>query len=729
MALQNFLSLAALVAAICNLALTVFIFRRDFHATVNRVFVCWGLAVTLWNLGTFFLFHVAEKNLVQARFWVQVLQLGVICLPIFNIHLCLLVAQVSIGRWLPFLYCVHAGLVLSLLTGQFIAEDPAYIHYLGAWYGVPRPGFYVFLAVYSFCTIYALCMMYFRQKALPPLLRARVRWMMTAIGILAFFGSNDLLPILGMKTYPFTHLRVYTVGNFAAILYVIMFSYSVLQFQLLDIHVTMGRLAAQMVRLLFICVLGLILLLIVATLAPGFTPVSFFSALGVLVASAAIASILFPRFFGSGDEALERRILGDRFEYHDKIQGFIRMIPWYSETSSLLQDFQDLLINTINVRSYQMILVDESSRAFSLLGSYPERPAIQLPKIHRDSPVFDVFRYSKQDYLTFNSLYVTRESELERAAKQELTEFDPEFCFRFMSDDDPFGLLLIGPKVSGEPYTPHDLHLLTLLVKNLGSVMNQIRLKNQVLQAEELELLGRMSRGMAHDLNNLLTPVSTYLQLSHGPSNVRQSAEELLPTAMRNMETMHAYIKEALFFSRHHTLQIEERRLDQLVHTCVDLADQKLKRKKMEIVVASLPEVEIEMDSVLIQRLVGNIISNGIDASPVGSKIRIELYQLAKTETNRDWWRLMIIDEGEGISKANLRRIMNPYFTTKDQGDKDRGFGLGLAICRKIIHLHGGNLNIASEEKKGTTVQVDLPSRQVKSNQTPNLNLATAIHS
>src|SRR5258708_4152165 len=238
-----------------------------------------------------------------------------------------------------------------------------------------------------------------------------------------------------------------------------------------------------------------------------------------------------------------------------------------------------------------------------------------------------------------------------------------------------------------------------------------------------------MSRGMAHDLNNLLTPVSTYLQLSHGPINVRHSAEELLPTALRNMETMHAYIKEALFFSRHHTLQIEESRLDQLVHTCVDLADQKLKRKKMEVLVGSLPQVEIEMDSVLIQRLIGNIISNAIDASPPGSKIRLELYQLAKTETNRDWWRLMIIDAGEGISKTNLRRIMNPYFTTKDQGDKDRGFGLGLAICRKIIHLHGGNLNIASEEKKGTTVQVDLPSRQIKSNQKPNLNLATAVHS
>ena len=61
----------------------------------------------------------------------------------------------------------------------------------------------------------------------------------------------------------------------------------------------------------------------------------------------------------------------------------------------------------------------------------------------------------------------------------------------------------------------------------------------------------------------------------------------------------------------------------------------------------------------------------------------------------------------------DLKRILKPYFTTKDRGDETRGFGLGLAICRQIVHLHGGNLNIASEERKGTTVQVDLPSRQI----------------
>jgi signal transduction histidine kinase len=78
---------------------------------------------------------------------------------------------------------------------------------------------------------------------------------------------------------------------------------------------------------------------------------------------------------------------------------------------------------------------------------------------------------------------------------------------------------------------------------------------------------------------------------------------------------------------------------------------------------------------------------------------------------SRDWYRLKIEDQGVGISPDNLRRVFTPYFTTKNTGDGKRGFGLGLAIARKIVHLHGGNLSIASKEKKGTTVQVDLPSK------------------
>jgi signal transduction histidine kinase len=126
-----------------------------------------------------------------------------------------------------------------------------------------------------------------------------------------------------------------------------------------------------------------------------------------------------------------------------------------------------------------------------------------------------------------------------------------------------------------------------------------------------------------------------------------------------------------------------------------------------------IAEVALEMDSVLIQRLICNLLANAVDASPVGSEIHVRFLPLSKNKADRDWYRLEVIDHGEGISRENLKKVFIPYFTTKDRGNERRGFGLGLAICRKIVHLHDGNLNIESQESRGTVVQVDLPSHQL----------------
>jgi signal transduction histidine kinase len=79
----------------------------------------------------------------------------------------------------------------------------------------------------------------------------------------------------------------------------------------------------------------------------------------------------------------------------------------------------------------------------------------------------------------------------------------------------------------------------------------------------------------------------------------------------------------------------------------------------------------------LIKRLLCNLLSNAVDASPAGSEIEMRLAPLPKTELNRDWHRLKVIDHGEGISAENLQRVFTPYFTTKNTGDGKRGFGLG----------------------------------------------------
>ncbi len=709
---MNSLSLAPLIGAICNFALSIFVLTSDRKSRLSQVYFFWGLCITTWNLCTFFLFLLDgdPANKPQAFFWATILQYGVIFLPIASLHLSVLIAQVRAGRIIAALYVLHFGLAIMHSQGLFISD----VHHVGyAWYSVAGVGFWIYACAYLQSTA-AIFMLLKSRSRLPPIRRKRLDALIIAQTLIVVLGSNDILPILGIEKYPILNTPIYPIGSIAAVFYGIIVGYSVLQHQLLDVHIALGRRTAHFVRFIFLFLIGLILQIMITACAPmEFTFLSFSSSLAVLMLSTLIGTILFPRLLGGIGERLDSGLRGDRFESGDRVRGFIESMIWYEDLEALLDDLHDILVRTLSITSYSIILRDESQHAFTIHRAHPGEAGRQVEDLKVNSPVFQYFEWEKAEYLAIDAKYLRPGvRSVERLARKQLVAFAAEFCFPLTFQNEPFGLFLVGAKKDGDTYSGTDITLLVALVKNLSLMVNQLRLKDQLRQNQELDLLGRMSRGMAHDLNNLLTPVSTLLQLSAevGPDSTLN--EELLPVALRNVKTMRAYIKEALFFSEHLRPDIQVDRLDLLLKHAADLAIAS-RDKQVEIVVAAPDEVSIEMDDVLLQRLFANLIANAIDASPPQSTIQVRLEQLAKTEVQRDWLRIRVIDQGEGISKENLGRVLTPYFTTKNKGDENRGFGLGLAICRKIVNLHGGNLSIASQLKKGTTVQVDLPSRQI----------------
>ena len=404
--------------------------------------------------------------------------------------------------------------------------------------------------------------------------------------------------------------------------------------------------------------------------------------------------------------------MGDRFEYHAQVQNLIQTMRSFPEPQFLMQELEDLLAGAMKMRSYQIILLDDTTREFKFFHCHPPQVESAVPDMQVDSPVFRYIQQTRAKWLPCNLDYETNhETMMQREARQQLKPFESEFCFPFVVGHDLIGLLSLGAKASGELYTPHDLRLLAELSASLGLVLNQFRLRQQLQVVHEQDLLGRMSRGLAHDLNNLLTPVQTLLQLCRESHLNQDTIDELLPMSLRNLETVRSYVNEALFFSRSAKLHGQLGLLDQMVRESVSLVQPSAESKNVRVSFNGPVEVPTEMDSVLIKRLICNLLSNAIDASPEGSEIEVRLVPLPKSEPTREWHRLRIIDHGEGISAENLQRVFTPYFTTKNTGDGKRGFGLGLAIARKIVHLHGGNLSITSKEKEGTTVQVDLPNR------------------
>ena len=426
-----------------------------------------------------------------------------------------------------------------------------------------------------------------------------------------------------------------------------------------------------------------------------------------------VASVFFPQFFGKGSDKLERQILGDRFEYHAQVQTLIQMMRSFPEPRFLMHELQDLLAGTMKLRGYHIILLDDTTRGFKLFHRHPPRAEPSAPDLEVDSPAFKYFQQTRAKWLVLQRHLRDRAANPCCSGRRACNccHFEAEFCFPFFVADDLIGLMLLGPKANGELFTPNDLLLMGELSSSLGLVLNQIRLHQQLQIVHEQDLLGRMSRGLAHDLNNLLTPMQTLLQLCAESGLNQETIDQLLPMCLRNLETVRSYVNEALFFSRSAKLHGQPGLLDEMIREAISLVQPHADAKNIRLSFTGASNALMEMDSVLIKRLICNLLSNAIDASPTGAEVQAHLAPLPTADATRGWHRLRLIDHGEGISAENLQRVFTPYFTTKDTGEGKRGFGLGLAIARKIVHLHGGNLSITSEENKGTIVQVDLPGR------------------
>lgn len=388
-----------------------------------------------------------------------------------------------------------------------------------------------------------------------------------------------------------------------------------------------------------------------------------------------------------------------------ELETFFRNLPRCSDVDELLDQLQELIVKGLGAASFQVYLLDEITGELVPCRSYPSRNLPRIPEIRDRGPLCegrDVCR-GEAPGIRLEELRL-RYDPAAQAAIDRLHALGAEWAFPFCARAKLIGLLLIGGgkrklngRVSGE------VQHLRLLAQHVNVAIDRL------LLADELTLVGQMSRGMAHDLQSLLTPISTFLQLADEDCLLMESRAELLPVARRNLETIQAYIKQALVFTRRHKPQFRRVRLDLLLHRAVDLAETQWKQKGLSLKVRVPGETIAEVDEVLILRLVGNLLTNAIYAAPPHSSITIGLGRLKPSRTHGKRVQIRVTDAGKGIRSETLQRILSPAFARRLEAETEGRSGLGLAICRKICCLHGGTLDLISAAGRGTTAQVRLP--------------------
>jgi signal transduction histidine kinase len=300
------------------------------------------------------------------------------------------------------------------------------------------------------------------------------------------------------------------------------------------------------------------------------------------------------------------------------------------------------------------------------------------------------------------------------AGADDLREFLAEHSLGLMTtvprgSTTPTLIVALGTKTSGWPFTYPEIQRIQNVAELMDSVVARSRLAMQAAQNAKIEHLAMMSRGLAHDLKNLITPISTFLLHSNDRQFPVDSDEaQVHAAARRSVDIMTEYVREALFFSERLAPKREAFDVGHVLREVRAVTEARAASREIRLVTESEFSAPVVSDAVLLQRTLVNLVANAIDASPRGGTVR-----LAACCSTAGGLLLQVSDHGCGISADHLGHIFDPYFTTKDHGDDVRGFGLGLTICQKIVHVLEGTISVESVVNRGTTVNVELPPASI----------------
>lgn len=230
----------------------------------------------------------------------------------------------------------------------------------------------------------------------------------------------------------------------------------------------------------------------------------------------------------------------------------------------------------------------------------------------------------------------------------------------------------------------------------------------QLWQAAKLASVGELAAGIAHELNNPLATVALRIEsvLARTPADdPRRRALEIIEQESKRMGEL---VSSLLQFSRRGEEKISTVDVRQELTKAVELIQHHL-RKRLVAVVQELAEDTPTLygDRQKLRQAFLNLLTNAGDAMPQGGTLTLRTAR-AMLASGAPGVRIDFSDTGVGIPAEHLEKVMDPFFTTKEEG---QGTGLGLAICRRIVQEHRGTIEILSEVGKGTTVRIVLPVR------------------
>ncbi|MBY0121205.1 EAL domain-containing protein [Bacillus sp. S/N-304-OC-R1] len=222
------------------------------------------------------------------------------------------------------------------------------------------------------------------------------------------------------------------------------------------------------------------------------------------------------------------------------------------------------------------------------------------------------------------------------------------------------------------------------------------RIDEFMCKTQTLSVAGHLAAGIAHEIRNPLTSIKGFLQMLQQEFN----KSNYIDIALSEINNIEKIIKEFLTLAKPQASQTLETDIMALLQKVITLINTQAILNNIEIVPIIDPDLpQIYCDNYQIKKVLIKILQNSIQAMHDGGQITIRA-----TRDGSRHIKIHVVDQGCGISKDRMKRIYEPFYSIKEKGT-----GIGLMICHKIIQDHGGTIQFNSEINQGTTIDIVLP--------------------
>jgi len=520
----------------------------------------------------------------------------------------------------------------------------------------------------------------------------------TCVCLVIAIITAGVLPVFGIERYIW--IGPYTSFIIMAMIYAV-YKYRVIELDILARKIAIGSLFAVVIGALNAGAVYLSVRILGNQII--FAHYAIVVLTNVAIALLLIADV--PRF----EKAARELFISEKEEYYKNLEHALKRCAAFINHSGLLDYIAKLLEEKMQISRVLFYLQDKNrdSNYFCIMrkGADAEGCSTVISREHaliahlkKNQEVLETgeFRHKYGHLFRNGQIIDVEKHEIQAILDKELLA---AIVIPLVRNDVVSGMIVLGEKKAGFAYNSYDLQLLEKLAFNLSLTLENLELKNRLIEKEKMALIGTIAASLAHEIHNPLTSVKSLVDMLPRKIGSKDYLETFMSLVPKDIERVMAITKGLETFALPVPSIPKALNLRLIIEQALSLLQSQIHTSHVEIITEIEELPEIEADAKKITQLFVNIILNAIQASKAGQRILIE----AKAD---EPLRIVVnvVDQGEGIKPEAMDKIFKPFYSTRIYGT-----GLGLPTCKMIVEELKGEIKVDSSEGKGTNITVILP--------------------